>query len=257
MRLPTLPALLLAALLAAALPAAARTDRAAGPAIEPEAVAALQKMGRYLQTLKTFSVKGTNSAEEVLPNGLKVQHDTVATLVAARPDRVRSEQTSDRLHRLLVYDGGSFSLYSKSSGYYVQVPVTATLAQLAGKLAADYRVDLPLLDLFAWGDDSAQKPELKLARVVGFATVRGVGCDQYAFRQDGSDWQVWIQRGANPLPRRLVVTDTTQEARPQLMAEYDWGLNPQLAPAAFAFKAPPGAVSVSLARAKEIAVPRR
>lgn len=257
MRLPFLPAWLLAALLATALPAAARTDGTAGPAIEPEAVAALQKMGRYLQTLRTFSVKGTNSAEEVLPNGLKVQHDTVATLVAARPDRVRSEQTSDRLHRLLVYDGSSFSLYSKSSGYYLQAPVTATLSQLAGKLAADYPVDLPLLDLFAWGDDNAQKPDLKLARVVGFATVRGVGCDQYAFRQDGSDWQVWIQRGANPLPRRLVVTDTTRETRPQLMAEYDWGLNPQVAPAAFAFKPPPGAVSVSLARAKEIAVPRR
>lgn len=257
MRLSLLPALLLAALMATALPAAARNDGNAGPAIEPEAVAALQKMGRYLLTLRTFSVKGTNSAEEVLPNGLKVQHDTVATLVAARPDRVRSEQTSDRLHRLVVYDGGSFSLYSKSSGYYLQMPVTATLGQLGSKLAADYPVDLPLLDLFAWGDDNAARPELKLARVVGFATVRGVGCDQYAFRQDGSDWQVWIQRGGNPLPRRLVVTDTTKEARPQLMADYDWSLNPQVSPSAFAFKPPPGAVSVSLARAKEIAVPRR
>lgn len=254
-------AILSSLLVAAALPAHAQAQRDAGagsgPAIEPEATAALQRMGKHLATLKTFSVKGVNSSEEVLPGGLKARHDTVATLVATRPDRVRSEQTSDRRHRLVVYDGKTFSLYSKSSGYYTQVPVTATLQQLSAKLASDYRLDLPLLDLFAWGDEQAKHPELKLARVVGLSTVRGVACDQYAFRQDGSDWQVWIQRGANPLPRRLVVTNTTLEARPQLIAEYDWTPNPQVAPTTFAFTPPAGAISIPLSRVKEIAVPRK
>jgi hypothetical protein len=193
----------------------------------------------------------------VLPGGLKARYDTVATLVAARPDRVRAEQTGDRRHRLVVYDGKTFSLYSKSSGYYTQVPVSAPLHALASRMEADYKVELPLLDLLAWGDGKAAPPELKLARVVGMSTVRGVACDQYAFRQDGKDWQVWIQRGAQPLPRRLAVTSTTEEARPQLLAEYDWSINPQPAAGAFGFTPPAGAISVPLSRVKEIAVPRR
>ena len=254
MRPLAVPALLLALLLATAVPARAQE---AGPAIEPEAMAALTRMGRYLQGLKSFSVRGAASSEEVLAQGIKVRHDMQSTMDVTRPDQVRAEQTSVRRHRQVVYDGHTFSVYSKSSGYYAQAPATGTVYELAGKLKDEYAVELPLLDLFAWADEKAQKPQLQLARVVGLASIRGVACDQYAFRQDGADWQVWIQRGSQPLPRRLVVTVTGNEARPQYTADYDWNLQPQIAASAFKFTPPPGAVSVPLKRVKEIAVPQR
>ncbi|MBC5783833.1 DUF2092 domain-containing protein [Ramlibacter sp. USB13] len=245
-----------ASLLLSAAPAFAQADTG-GPAIEPEAMAALTRMGRYLQTLKTFSVKGATSSEEVLPQGLKVRYDLVSSMEVSRPDHVRAEQTSDRRHRQIVYDGGTFSVYSKSSGYYAQAPATGTIHELGKKLQADYAVELPLLDLFVWADEKAEKPALQVARVVGLSTIRGVACDQYAFRQGDRDWQVWIQRGAQPLPRRIVVTATANPARPQAMADYDWTLNPPLAAGTFKFTPPPGAVSVPLQRVKEIAVPKR
>ena len=257
MRSTVLPALFLAALLGAAAPASAQADAAGAPAIEPEAVAALTRMGRFLQGLKTFSVKGTASTEEVLPQGLKVRHDTWSTMDVVRPDPVRAEQTSDRRHRQIVYDGKTFTVYSKSSGYYAQAPESATVQELAGKLEGEYAVELPLLDLFAWADEQGRRPPLQLARVVGLSTIAGVACDQYAFRQDGIDWQVWIQRGAQPLPRRLVVTSMRNEARPQYTADYEWAVNPQIAATAFSFTPPAGAISVPLARIKEIAVPPR
>jgi hypothetical protein len=254
MRLPfAAPAVLLALLLAHAAPALAQN----GPAVEPEAVAALNRMGQYLQTLKSFRVTGAASTEEVLPQGVKVRHDTASTMDVTRPNDVRAEQTSDRRHRLVVYDGKTFSVYSKSSGYYAQAPATATVYELGGKLKQEYALDLPLLDLFAWADDKAQRPQVQMARVVGFATVRGTPCDQYVFRQDGVDWQVWIQRGAQPLPRRVVATSTRDEARPQSTADYDWTVNPAIAAGTFEFKAPAGAISVPLQRVKEIAVPQQ
>ena len=248
-------ALALAFALTAAPPAFAQAET--GPAIEPEAVAALARMGRYLQTLKTFSVKGVASSEEVLPQGLKVRHDLASSMEVARPDRVRAEQTSDRRHRQIFYDGTTFSVYSKSSGYYAQAPAAGTIQELGGKLQADYAVGLPLLDLFAWADDKAPKPTLQMARVVGLSTIRGIACDQYVFRQGDQDWQVWLQRGGQPLPRRIVVTATGSEARPQTSADYDWTINPPLAAATFKFTPPAGAVSVPLQRVKEIAVPKR
>ena len=128
---------------------------------------------------------------------------------------------------------------------------------MAGRIESDYQLELPLLDLFAWADDAATRPQLQMARVVGLANVRGVPCDQYVYRQDGMDWQVWIQRGAQALPRRLVVTSTHDNARPQVVEEYDWTINPPIAANAFDFRPPPGAISVPLARVKEIAVPAR
>ena len=254
--------LLLAALLLAAVVAAPATAFAQGgspnaPAVEAEAVAALTRMGRFLQTLKSFSVKGNASTEEVLPQGMKVRHDTWGTMVVTRPDHVRAEQTSDRRHRQIVYDGKTFTVYSKSSGYYAQAPESGSIYALAGKLEGEYAVELPLLDLFAWADDKAQRPAFQMARVVGLATIAGVPCDQYAFRQEGMEWQVWIQRGAQPLPRRMVVTSLRSDARPQYTADYEWTLDAPVAEGTFKFTPPAGAVSVPLARVKEIAVPQR
>lgn len=247
--------LVVAACCAAAVPALAQGD--SGPAIEPEAMAALTRMGKFLQTLQSFRVQGGASTEEVLPQDLKVRYDAASTMDVTRPDHVRAEQTSDRRHRLIVYDGKTFTVYSKSSGYYAQAPMAGTVYELGRKLESEYPVELPILDLFAWADDQARRPAIRMARVVGFATIRGVACDQYVFREDGQDWQVWIQRGAQPLPRRLVVTVTGKPSRPQYSADYDWTLNPQIAAGAYQFTPPPAAIQVPLSRVKELAPPSR
>ena len=36
------------------------------------------------------------------------------------------------------------------------------------------------------------------------ATIDGVATDHYAFREADVDWEVWIQKGDQPLPRKLV-----------------------------------------------------
>lgn len=247
--------LLVAACCAAAATALAQGDN--GPAVEPEALAALTRMGKFLQTLQSFRVKGDASTEDVLGQDLKVRSDSASTMDVTRPDHVRAEQNSDRRHRLVVYDGKTFTVYSKSSGYYAQAPMAGTVYELANRLEGEYPVQLPLLDLFAWADDQAKRPEIRMARVVGFATIRGVACDQYVFREEGRDWQVWIQRGAQPLPRRLVVTVTSKPPRPQYSADYDWTLNPQIAATTYQFTPPASAIQVPLARVRELAAPRR
>ena len=55
--------------------------------------------------------------------------------------------------------------------------------------------------------------------------------------------------GRFPLPRKLIITETTDEARPQYTAVYTWNLAPSFNEAAFVFEPPPGAQRVSLADA--------
>jgi len=82
----------------------------------------------------------------------------------------------------------------------------------------------------------------------GPSVVAGTTCEQYAFRQNGIDWQVWIQKGDHPLPRKLVITTTSDAARPQHTAVYAWNLAPSFNEAAFVFDPPPGAERVALAK---------
>jgi hypothetical protein len=215
--------------------------------IDPDAVAALNSMGSYLRSIKAFQVMAVTTKDDVLDNGQQIQYDTHIDLLARMPDRLRLEVTSARQHRLYLYDGKNFTVWAQRVNYYATVPAPATVGKLADVADEKYGIQLPLEDLFFWGTSQAKGGDIKGAIDVGPAEVGGVTCEQYAFRQDGLDWQIWIQKGDYPLPRKLALTTLTDEARPQYSAVLTWNLAPSFDEAAFEFDPPKDAEKIVLA----------
>lgn len=238
----TLAAALAAAAALAHPPADARAQAAA---VDTAATNALARMGAYLGSLRAFQVRAEITAEDVMLDGQKVQRASVADLVAARPNRLRVSVEGDRQQRLILYDGRTFTLWAPRLKYYADTPAPPSIAELASVLEDRYAIDMPMADLFRWGTPEARIREITSARVIGPGQVGGVTCTQYAFRQAGLDWQVWIQRGDYPLPRKLVLTTTTDEARPQHATVYTWNLAPSFNDAAFAFVPPADARKIT------------
>jgi len=83
--------------------------------------------------------------------------------------------------------------------------------------------------------------------MIGAGLVSGVSCDQYVLRQPGADWQTWIQKGDYPLPRKLVITSTSDEALPQDVSVLTWNLAPSFNEAAFTFDPPAGVTRIVFA----------
>lgn len=214
--------------------------------IEPEAMTTLVKMGGYLRSLKAFQVEVTTSSEDVLDDGQKVQFDGVTRLLARMPDRLVVAVDSDRRNREFIYDGKQFTLFAKRMNFYATVPAPPTIGELADALDDHYGIGLPLEDLFRWGGPQSQDDAITSAMSIGPSEVGGVTCGHYAFRQTGLDWQVWIQMGDYPLPRKLVLTTLTDESRPQYVATFTWNLAPSFNDAAFTFIPPKGAGKVGL-----------
>ncbi len=111
-------------------------------------------------------------------------------------------------------DGKTFSVWARRMNYYATIPAPPTLRELADNLADKYDVELPVADLFYWGE-RRNTDDIKGAIDLGASQIEGVSTEHYAFRQDGADWQVWIQQGDYPLPRKLVITTTTDPSRPK------------------------------------------
>ena len=220
---------------------------ASAQGVEPEATAALDRMGAYLRTLKAFQVKAETSHEVVLENGLKAQFSSTTDLLARLPDRLRADVAGDLSDRRYVYDGKEFTLLAERLNYYATVPAPPTIGALASALEDRFDIELPLVDLFRWGSADGPRTPITLAVDLGASAVDGTTCTHYAFRQAGLDWQIWIQRGDYPLPRRLVLTTTTDEARPEFEATYEWDLAPSFNESAFVFEAPEGAHRIVLA----------
>ena len=212
---------------------------------DPEAIKALEKMGDYLKTLKAFQVRTETNRDEVLDDGQSVEFDGVADLIVDRPNRLRADVVSDRQQRQYFYDGKSLSVWARRVNYYATVPAPPTIHELLDTLSSKYDIELPAADLFYWSDRKSTD-HITGAIDLGSSQGGGVTCGHYAFRQEGTDWEVWIQRGDYPLPRNVVIKTLTDEARPRFASVLTWNLAPSFNDAAFTFVPPPDAKKITL-----------
>jgi hypothetical protein len=230
--------------------ASASTPTPAANLVDPKAIQALKDMGTYLQALRRFQVSTELTGERVLADGQKLQHGATAQIDVERPSKVRILMTSARSERQLTYDGKVVTLYTPAQKYYASVPFTGTIGELVDQLEDRYAVELPLSDMFVWGTPLAPLDKIESAMNAGQDLVGSDLCDHYAFRQGSIDWQIWIVAGSKPLPRKLVITNRHDDARPQSVSLIDWNLKPAFADAMFRFTPPKGTSAIEMAPRK-------
>lgn len=238
--------LALAAPFAQAQSAAPEPAKPVVSAVNPESIQALKEMGAHLQTLKRFSVSTDLTGERVLADGQKLQHSATADLDVVRPNMLRARMFSARAEREIFYDGKLATIFIPAQKAYSTVEFTGNLGELVDKLEARYGVEIPMSDMFLWGTPAAPLDKIESAMNAGQDFIDKDLCDHYAFRQGNVDWQIWITTGAKPLPRKLVITNRSDEARPQSVQYFDWNLKPTFKDSIFKFMPPKGATAVEL-----------
>lgn len=258
MLLGCMAAVAVAAPLAAQEPAAPETTPAAAatPArepVDPDSVAALQRMSTFLTSLNSFRLTSTSSLDVVTNDDQRLQIDSVAKYQVKKPG-IAIDFQNDLKPRQFYYDGKQFTIYSPKLGYYATVPAPPTNREFLKELHAKTGIVLPLEDLFRWADgDDEDIRKLTSGFNVGTATIDGVPTDHWAFRQADFDWEVWIQQGPQPLPRKLVIIDRTDESKPGFTARLNWELNPTIPESAFTFTPDAKATRIEMTKPQETA----
>jgi hypothetical protein len=214
---------------------AATTNMAAGT-LDADASAALDRMGAYLRSLGSFRLTSNASTEEVFANSQKLQFLQRTTYTMGGPTSLNVKIDTDSQTREVFYNGKTFTIVAPRAGKYIQLPASGNVGQILTRAYEDWGVDFPVQDLFRWGDASATAERPKEGFKVGSAKIGDVMTDHYAFRQTGVDWQIWIDQGDKPLPRKMVITNLEDAAQPQYVAYFTWDLKPTIAPGTFDFK---------------------
>jgi hypothetical protein len=77
------------------------------------------------------------------------------------------------------------------------------------------------------------------ARYLGRAIIDGRECEHLAFRNFDTDWQLWVEAGERPIPRKMVITSKTLNSAPQYTLQVKrWKTGVQPASDAFTFTPP-------------------
>jgi len=220
--------------------------------VQDAAVDALKAMSAYLTQANTLQIATEGSLDVVTNDGQRIQLDGSTTYKVRRPNGFVIDYVSDMKSRRFIYDGKSFTVYSPKLGYYATVAAPATNREVLDTIYKKFGIALPLEDLFRWNDASnAQRIQnLQAAYVIGPATIDGAETMHYAFREPSVDWEVWIQQGEQPLPRKVVIVDRSDPAHPTFISRLTWQVNPTFTDADFAFVPDANAKRIQLATYK-------
>lgn len=234
-----------AALAMIVLPGWHETGQAQPAGMQPEAEKLLRRMSDYLAGRKQFTVQTENTLEVVLASGQKLQFASPATASVWRPNKLRADRKGDILSQELFYDGKNLTLYNPKENLYATTAAPPTIDAML-----DFAREK--LDVIAPGAEvlysNAAERMLKVTTsgfVVGPSVTGGVKSTHLAFRGADVDWQIWIEEGVRPLPRKFVLTSKQVKGEPQFVVLVrSWDLAPKLTEQMFSFTPPKGAKKI-------------
>ena len=231
-----------------ALSAPAADDK---PAIDPRADELLKRMGDYLGQARFFSVNAEVWQDVDLASGQRVQAGRVIELQVRRPDRLHAQVHSTRRNRELFYDGKSITLLNRIQNFYGTIPAPAALDQALDTATERFGIQMPLEDLIVSDPYQSAMQKIVSGRDIGPVTVLGTPCEHLAFSLGAVDWQIWIEDGLRPVPRKIVITYKDEEGTPEYTAIFShWDFQTKLPDFLFTFEAPPGASKIDVAEIK-------
>ena len=124
----------------------------------------------------------------------------------SRPDKLRATRTGGYRDVEIVFDGKMLTVNNKDGKDYAQIEVAGTAEELIDVLREKHGVVAPGADLLLTNVFNVMMTDVVEAAVIGKGVIDGVECDHLAFRNMETDWQIWIESGANPIPRKYVIT---------------------------------------------------
>jgi hypothetical protein len=233
----TLGATTMAVLLLAAA-SAARAD---------DSTTILKSMTDYLGSQKSLSASFESDIEVMTPEMEKIQFASSGQMKLSRPDRLRVRRTGGYADVELVYDGKTISVYGNNAKSYVQADLPGTVDKMIDTIQSRSGVGLPGADLLLSDAFEGLMASVVDGRHIGLGVVDGVECEHLAFRDSDTDWQIWIESGATPVPRKYVITSKTLAGAPQYTLRIrDWKTDAFADADTFVFKAPAGATKIDL-----------
>jgi hypothetical protein len=207
----------------------------------------LKSMTDYLGGQKSLSASFDSDIEVITPELQKIQFSSSGQIKLNRPDKLRVRRTGGYADVEMVYDGKALSVYGNNAKSYVQADVPGTVDQMIDAIQARSGVAMPGTDLLLSSAFDELMATTSEGKHIGLGVVDGVECEHLAFRGSDSDWQIWIEIGAKPVPRKYIITSKTLAGAPQYTLRIkDWKTDSFADADTFVFKPPAGATKVAL-----------
>ncbi len=223
---------ILALLLVLALAGCQGSDSPTQPPadIDPQADQALKAMSNLLGNTKSFSFHAVGHMDEVAETGQLVQISRESDVSVTRPGKLLVETEGDDVSRSAWYSKGRLTVLDNTDNVYTTTDVPNTIGDMLDFIIEEYGLTLPLADLLYSNPYKTLTSSVQLGSYIGLVKVGDYSCHHLLFEQELIDWQIWIDAGQTPLPRKFVITYKQELGQPGYSVTVDrWNLKPAFA----------------------------
>jgi len=218
-----------------------------------DAAQIVKSMSNYVARQTNLSVVFDSDIEVTTPDKQKIQFSSSGKVLLSRPDKFRATRTGGYVDLEMVFDGTKISLLGKNLNKYVQMQAPGSSEQLVEMLRDRFGLDLPGADLLAPDGYSQLMADVVDAKYIGRGIIDGIECEHVAFRTPDVDWQLWVEVGSRPIPRKYVITSKNVPGSPQYTLRFrDWKSDVKFKAGTFVFKPPARAQQVDIAQMRNI-----
>ena len=220
---------------------------ASAPAQDPAARALLLGMANFMARAPGLRVTMRSDYDAIQVDGERIEFGERRQILMQRPDKLRVEvERSDGERGAVVFDGQWITAFNARENVYARVKKPGTVDQVLVYMVRDLHATLPLARMFTTAFPVDLEKRATSVTLVEECTLFDVPTDHLAVRSAEVDMQIWIARGPEPLPRRVVITYKNDPGQPEFRADlYDWKVTVKQDAAAFVFVPPAGAEQVA------------
>jgi hypothetical protein len=174
----------------------------------------LQSMSNYMAAQKNFTIV-FNSDVEVVTNDLqKIQFTSSGQVAVTRPNKLHAVRNGEFADVEMLFDGKSMTILAKEAQLYAQLDAQITIDELVA-MVESRGYQLPGADLILSDVATALGSEIRDAKHIGTGVINGKECEHLAFRNEETDWQLWVRTGPEPTPCKYVITTKAVTGAPQ------------------------------------------
>jgi len=205
----------------------------------------LKAMADYVSSQQTIKLTFDSDIEVITPQLEKIQFTSSGEALLSRPDKLRAHRIGGYADVAMNFDGNVVSIQDIYNNGYAQFQAPGSVDQLIELLRAGHGVAMPGADLLLTNSYDVLMAGVLEAKHIGRGIIDGLECEHLAFRNLDTDWQLWVETGDKPIPRKLVITSKDINSAPQYTLRVkSWKTGIDIPADAFAFIPPAGAAKL-------------
>jgi hypothetical protein len=218
----------------------------APPVIDSRVREVLDRACSEISSARTITYHAEINFDSVLPSQVKLQYAAELDAAIKKPNRLAISYKSDLGAKAIWYNGKTLTVLDPAHRAYASVAAPDSIDVMLTQAAEEKNLSIPMEGFDFNNPCERIYRDVQRGKYVGVNDVGGVDCDHLAFSQQEADWQLWIDRGKKPLPRKIVINYKKLPSEPQWAAVLsNWHFNRKLPASLFQPKISKGMIKTS------------